>query len=67
MADRRNQGEGGIDKLRPMLETGAGDIASRLLDRRRGIHLVREKELLAIKTNQSLIATAQVAEDRIVV
>ncbi len=55
-----------IDKLRPMLEAGAGDISARLPGQATGeFYLVREKELLAIKTNQSLIATAQVAEDRI--
>ncbi|HEV8060027.1 MAG TPA: hypothetical protein VGP68_09145, partial [Gemmataceae bacterium] len=55
-----------IDKLRPMLEAGAGDIAAKLPGQATGeFYLVREKELLAIKTNQSLVATAQVAEDRI--
>ncbi len=56
-----------IDKLRPMLDAGSGDIAARLPGQATGeFYLVREKELLAIKTNQSLIATAQVAEDRII-
>ena len=56
-----------IDKLRPMLEGGAGDIASRLPSQATGeFYLLREKELVAIKTSQSLIATAQVAEERIV-
>jgi len=49
----------------PCWKRGAGDIASRLPGQATGeFYLVREKELLAIKTNQSLIATAQVAEDR---
>ena len=55
-----------IDKLRPMLEAAPGDIASRLPGQSTGeFYLAREKEVTAIKTNQSLIATAQVAEERI--
>ena len=55
-----------IDKLRPMLEAAPGDIGSRLPGQSTGeFYLAREKEIVAIKTNQSLIATAQVAEDRI--
>jgi DNA helicase HerA-like ATPase len=55
-----------IDKLRPMLEAAPGDIASRLPGQSTGeFYLAREKEIVAIKTKQSLIATAQVAEDRI--
>jgi hypothetical protein len=55
-----------IDKLKPMLEAGTGDGASRLAGQSTGeFYLVRDKDVLAIKTHLALIATAQVAEDRV--
>ncbi len=55
-----------IDKLRPMLSGVAGDVAARLPGQAAGeFYLVREKELQAIRTTPSLLATAQLAEDRI--
>jgi hypothetical protein len=55
-----------IDKLRPMLEAARIDAAAKLPGQEMGhFYLIREKEVLPVQIEQSLIPTAQVAEDRI--
>jgi Bacterial protein of unknown function (DUF853) len=55
-----------IEKLRPMLESSRMDVAAKLPGQETGqFYLVREKEVIPVQAEQSLIPTAQVAEDRI--
>jgi hypothetical protein len=55
-----------INKLRPMLEAGRVDAAAKLPGQGAGqFYLIREQEVLAIQTEQCLLATAQVPEERI--
>jgi hypothetical protein len=55
-----------IEKLRPRLESSRTDVAAKLPGQETGqFYLVREKEVIPVQTEQSLIPTAQVAEDRI--
>jgi hypothetical protein len=55
-----------IGKLKPMLEAGRVDAAAKLPGQGTGqFYLVREREVAAVQSDQSLIPTAQVAEDRI--
>jgi hypothetical protein len=55
-----------IGKLKPMLEAGQVDAAAKLPGQGTGqFFLVREREVLAVQTEPSLIATRQLPEDRI--
>ena len=55
-----------VDKLRPMLEAGKVDAAAKLSGQSAGqFFLIREREVVPINTQISLIATTQVPEDRI--
>ena len=55
-----------IGKLRPMLEAGRVDAASKLPGQGTGqFYLVREREVAAVQCESSLIPTAQLPEDRI--
>jgi hypothetical protein len=56
-----------IGKLRPMLEAGRVDAAAKLPGQGTGqFYLVREREIVAVQSEPSLIPTAQLPEDRIV-
>jgi hypothetical protein len=56
-----------IDKLRPMLEVGRVDAAARLPGQETGqFYLLREKDVVPVQIEPSLIPTAQLPEDRIV-
>jgi hypothetical protein len=55
-----------IAKLKPMLEAGKVDAASKLPSQTVGqFYLVREREVAPVQTERSLIATAQLPEERI--
>jgi hypothetical protein len=55
-----------IDKLRPMLDAGRIDAATKLPSQETGqFYLLREKEVLPVQVEPSLISTAQLPEDRI--
>jgi hypothetical protein len=55
-----------IGKLRPMLEAGRVDAAAKLPGQGTGqFYLVREREVVAVQSEPSLIPTAQLPEDRI--
>jgi hypothetical protein len=55
-----------ISKLKPMLEAGRVDAAAKLPGQGTGqFYLVREREVTPIQSEPSLLATAQVSEDRI--
>ncbi len=56
-----------INKLRPMLEAGRLDAAAKLPRQGTGeFYLARESEVIAVRTDPSLISTRQVPEDQIV-
>jgi hypothetical protein len=55
-----------IAKLKPMLEAAKNDAASKLPSQGTGqFFMVREREVLPIQTDRSLISTQQLPEDRI--
>jgi hypothetical protein len=55
-----------IGKLKPMLEAGRVDAAAKLPGQGTGqFYLVREREVTPLQSEPSLLATAQVPEDRI--
>jgi hypothetical protein len=55
-----------IDKLRPMLEVGRIDAAAKLPGQEAGqFYLLREKDVAPVQVEPSLVATAQLPEDRI--
>ena len=55
-----------IGKLKPMLESGRVDATAKLPSQGTGqFYLVREREVAAVQSEPSLIATAQLPEDRI--
>jgi hypothetical protein len=55
-----------LDKLKPMFADGKVDMAARLPAQETGeFHLLREKEICALKTFPSLIVADQVPEERI--
>ena len=55
-----------ISKLKPMLEAGRVDAAAKLPGQGTGqFYLVREREVAPVQSEPSLIATAQLPEDRI--
>lgn len=55
-----------IAKLKPMLDAARVDAASKLSGQGTGqFYMVREKEVLPIQTDRSLISTQQLPEDRI--
>jgi hypothetical protein len=55
-----------LEKLRPMLAAGRPDAADKLAGQGTGeLLLVRESEVLAVRSDESLVRTEQVPEDRI--
>jgi hypothetical protein len=55
-----------ISKLKPMLEAGRVDAASRLPGQEAGqFYVLRERDVTALRAEPSLVPTAQVPEDRI--
>jgi hypothetical protein len=55
-----------LDKLKPMFADAKGDVAARLPAQATGeFHLLREKEICALKTFPSLIVADQIPEERI--
>jgi Helicase HerA, central domain len=55
-----------IEKLRPMLSAGRADVADKLAAQGTGeFYLVREAEVLAVKSNESFVRTEQLSEERI--
>ena len=56
-----------LEKLRPLLAAGRPDAAEKLAGQAAGAFLmVREAEVTAVRSDQSLVRTEQVAEDRII-
>ena len=55
-----------ISKLKPMLEAARVDAAAKLPGQGTGqFYLVREREVVAVQSEPSLLPTAQLPEDRI--
>ena len=55
-----------LEKLRPMLAAAKGDATGKLAGQGTGeFHLVREAEVAALRSDESLVRTEQLPEDRI--
>ncbi len=56
-----------IDKLKPMLAAAKGDVTDKLASQATGdFYLVRESSVAAVRSDESLIRTEQLSEDRII-